>query len=402
MAVNEYLIYRSTTRGNRPAVGAQPFGTPYINFADMQFGVIDSTQTPQDLIGVPIFSAAQNYSTGQPVNYLGQVYVALSTVTAGAWVPAQWSLVASQSWFSSQGSASGGFINKIRNPKMSIWQRGTGVTSPIGGGFGADGWICGNLGAACNVSRVQGLNTLYSMQIAGAPGMTSLFYRTHMEASETCSLGGKAITFQAQFFNSTGGTITPVASLYHPNAVNNFPGGTTNDFTTTLQNCPNNTWTRIACTWILPILSAEMGLGIDLTIPAMTVNTQTIRLSEVDLRATPGLVAGLNSNPPSPEFRSDWIEYLSATHYYWALGSPALTDGYAYAGGSQITPDTYFFPCGFMFATPTVAYTVSSTSNVSSAQVIAASALSGYPLITGTAAGPMTAQFANVVFVAEL
>lgn len=90
---NSLQILRSNILGNRPAVGGQPYGMPYVNFADKQFGVVDSSQTPQDMVGVPYFSSAANYNAGQPVNYQGQMYVALSTVTAGAWNPVQWSAV---------------------------------------------------------------------------------------------------------------------------------------------------------------------------------------------------------------------------------------------------------------------------------------------------------------------
>jgi hypothetical protein len=89
-------VLRSAIFGNRPAVGAQQEGVPYVNFADKQFGVVDSSQTPRDLVGVPFFSTTANYNAGQPINYLGNLYVALVNVTAGAWNATQWSLVTSK------------------------------------------------------------------------------------------------------------------------------------------------------------------------------------------------------------------------------------------------------------------------------------------------------------------
>jgi hypothetical protein len=94
--VNKIQILRSNTYGNRPAVGAQPYGAPYVNFAGKQFGVVDSAGTPQDLVGVPYFSATANYNAGQPVNYQGQLYAALVNVIAGAWNASQWTPVATQ------------------------------------------------------------------------------------------------------------------------------------------------------------------------------------------------------------------------------------------------------------------------------------------------------------------
>jgi hypothetical protein len=57
-------VLRSAIFGNRPAVGAQQEGVPYVNFADKQFGVVDSSQTPRDLVGVPFFSTTANYNAG--------------------------------------------------------------------------------------------------------------------------------------------------------------------------------------------------------------------------------------------------------------------------------------------------------------------------------------------------
>jgi uncharacterized protein YciI len=88
--VNKIQILRSGTFGNRPAVGAQPYGVPYVNFGGLQLGVVDSTGTPRDLIGVTFFTTTANYTQGQPVNYQGQLYIANTSIPAGPWNPAQW------------------------------------------------------------------------------------------------------------------------------------------------------------------------------------------------------------------------------------------------------------------------------------------------------------------------
>ena len=90
---NIIQILRTTVFGNRPGAGAQPYGTPYVNFAENQFGVVASGLNPRDLIGVPFFSTGANYNVGQPVNNAGQLYIATASVTAGAFNPAQWSSV---------------------------------------------------------------------------------------------------------------------------------------------------------------------------------------------------------------------------------------------------------------------------------------------------------------------
>lgn len=84
-------LLRSSTFGARPANGSQPYGVPYVNFADRQIGVVDAGTIPVDFIGVPFFSASANYNIGQPVNYQGKIYRAIANVTAGAFNAGQWS-----------------------------------------------------------------------------------------------------------------------------------------------------------------------------------------------------------------------------------------------------------------------------------------------------------------------
>ena len=84
-------LLRTMVAGTRPA--GQVYGVPYVNFADKQFGVFDNAPAAQDLIGVPFFSAAASYAIGQPVNHLGNLYLAIAAVSPGAWTPAAWSPV---------------------------------------------------------------------------------------------------------------------------------------------------------------------------------------------------------------------------------------------------------------------------------------------------------------------
>ena len=88
-------ILRSIVSGNRPA--GRVYGEPYVNLADNQFGVFDSSNVARDLLGVPVFSASKSYVAGNPVNYQGNLYIALVAVTAGAWNSAQWGLVSGSS-----------------------------------------------------------------------------------------------------------------------------------------------------------------------------------------------------------------------------------------------------------------------------------------------------------------
>src|SRR6516164_7615238 len=120
MAVNIMKILRSLTPGNRPT---GVYGQQYVNFGDNQFGVINSSNVAQDLVGVPFFSTARTYSSGQAVSYLGQLYISNTAVTAGAFNPAQWSPVIAQK------DSSGG--NRFINSGFHYWQRGSGPTTVL-------------------------------------------------------------------------------------------------------------------------------------------------------------------------------------------------------------------------------------------------------------------------------
>ena len=86
-------ILRSGTVGNRPT--GKQYGEPYVNVADNQFGVMDSSNVARDLLGVPMFSASASYAIGNAVNNAGRIYIAKSAVSAGAFNSTQWSAVAS-------------------------------------------------------------------------------------------------------------------------------------------------------------------------------------------------------------------------------------------------------------------------------------------------------------------
>jgi hypothetical protein len=88
---NFIKILRSLTAGGRPS--GRQYGEPYVNFTDAQFGVINNSNLAQDLLGVPFFSSTATYSAGQPVNYSGSLYVALTSISPGAFNATQWTLV---------------------------------------------------------------------------------------------------------------------------------------------------------------------------------------------------------------------------------------------------------------------------------------------------------------------
>jgi hypothetical protein len=85
---------RSSTTGNVPAAGTRQPGELWTNFPDLQLGVIDATKTAQKLVAVRFFSTQANYATNDIVVQAGAIYIAKGAVTAGAFVPANWSKLA--------------------------------------------------------------------------------------------------------------------------------------------------------------------------------------------------------------------------------------------------------------------------------------------------------------------
>ena len=85
---------RSSTPGNMPAAGTRQPGEIWMTFPDKQFGIIDATKTAQPMIAVRFFSTQANYATNDIVVQAGAIYIAKGAVTAGAFVPANWSKLA--------------------------------------------------------------------------------------------------------------------------------------------------------------------------------------------------------------------------------------------------------------------------------------------------------------------
>jgi hypothetical protein len=130
---NRVQTLRSSVAGNRPATGSQQPGTLYVNFADLQLGMINAAQAPQDLIGVRYFNATSNYNVGDGCIYGGNMYIARVAITAGAFTPSQWVQVVTA------GSLAGD--NRIINGDMRIDQRNSGAsTTPATATYVIDRW----------------------------------------------------------------------------------------------------------------------------------------------------------------------------------------------------------------------------------------------------------------------
>jgi hypothetical protein len=88
MAINPIRILRSLVTGVKPP-SSKMDGEPYVNLADMQFGVMQGG-VPQDLLGVTIFSVSAAYPARVTVIYQGSLYQSLVAVSPGPWNNTHW------------------------------------------------------------------------------------------------------------------------------------------------------------------------------------------------------------------------------------------------------------------------------------------------------------------------
>ena len=87
---NRTQVLRSSVTGNAPASATRAPGELWINFPDLQLGLIDAARNSQKLIAVRYFSTTANYAIGDFVVQAGALYVANAAVTAGAFNATKW------------------------------------------------------------------------------------------------------------------------------------------------------------------------------------------------------------------------------------------------------------------------------------------------------------------------
>ena len=97
-------ILRSSVTGNVPAAGTRLPGELWVNFPDLQMGVIDAAKNAQKLVAVRFFSTTANYAANDVVVQAGAIYFANGAITAGAFTPGQWTKLASISDLTSFGA----------------------------------------------------------------------------------------------------------------------------------------------------------------------------------------------------------------------------------------------------------------------------------------------------------
>lgn len=250
-----------------------------------------------------------------------------------------------------QASAYGsGFVNKLRNAPLDIWQRGTPVTVTGGSsGYTADGWICAATGAVATVSQVSGrLLTANSMKVIGNTSMTDTTLRQRIEGAVANNLASQICTFQAWLFNSTGNPLVPTFTVRHAGSLDNWASPVVDVNAAVLASCTNGVWTQLAYSFTATSV-ASLGLEVSMSFGAALNNTSNyVQFCEADLRATPNVAA--NTIPNFfyvPELRPIAVEMELCQRYlpgFNTVNGTALGPvAYGYATGSLASGFSFDF-----------------------------------------------------------
>jgi hypothetical protein len=254
----------------------------------------------------------------------------------------------------------GGFRNKFRNPGVDVDQRGTNGSAAAvttAGAYVTDGHIVVPTGASVTAQQITrdsiSSRSANSLKITGATSVTGLQVKLRIESTTAAPLASQQVTVQCKVYNSTGGSITPKLSAGAPAGVDSFAAfngapasGDLN--AVNLQACANGATTTLAYTWAG---GAGLNTGLEATFDFgnnFTTNTKFIELSDFDIRVTPAVATGLNSNPPPTELRPISFEKLDALRFYqpvpgygvpmWVQSAATLFISYQYLAPMRAAP----------------------------------------------------------------
>ena len=286
----------------------------------------------------------------------------------------------------------GGMVNKFRNGTMDVWQRGTGsVTVTTAGAYVADGWIVLPTGASVTAAQAGGrLLTKGSLQVTGATSVADLIAKQRVESLIAAAFCSQTVTVQAQIYNNTGGSITPLLTVKHAGSQDNWTSPTTDVNAVSLQPCANGAWTQVSYTFVA---NANSFNGLEIAFDFgnnFGANTKSIQITECDIRVTPGVATGLNANPPPPELRPVATELALCHRYFIAWASTAANSLFASGFVDTATSALFglFYSSGMRTA-PSFSFSAANTFQVRPA---------GGSAITGSAisASLVTAQTAQI------
>ena len=218
-----------------------------------------------------------------------------------------------------------GYVNKFRNGTFDVWQRGTSaLPTSTSGVYTADGWIVKQTGAAATCAQIPGNGgALYGLSCAGVTSNTDTLFSQRIESYDAAAIAGQTVTIQVQYTQASGSNVTPKISTCYASARDNFATCTADLASTSL---PTNCATGIWCTEAYTLsVSANAINGYQVTIDCNTALTgaQACAISSADVRVSPGVSTGSNTNPPPPELRSVQTELAQCQRFYEVLLMPA-------------------------------------------------------------------------------
>jgi len=224
------------------------------------------------------------------------------------------------------GTTTGGFVNRFRNGTMDVWQRGTSGTATTTAGpttqTAADGWYVVPTGASVAWNQVAGRGpTIYSLKVTGASSVTDVLVKQRIESSVAAPLAGQTVTVQAEVYNSTGVSITPTLTVKHAGSADNWSSPVTDVSAVALQTAANSQWTQVAYTFSA---NAASNNGLEISFDFgnnFGTGSQSIQITELDIRATPGVATGINNAPPAPELRPIANELVFCERYFYQLSA---------------------------------------------------------------------------------
>lgn len=246
--------------------------------------------------------------------------------------------------------STGGYLNKIRNVAMSIANRGISGTITAGSpAYTIDGYIIGSVGANVTWGQQAAYNSFLGgvypnfLGVQGAAGCTDMFIKQRIESVDAAPLSNYVCTFQCSITNITGATLTPTLTVKTAASADNWssPGTVLN--AAVLQSVPNNTTRSVSYTF--PIGNSAF-FGAEVTLDfgnAMNGSLNTIYTAGWDLRATPGLTAGLNNSPPPVEFKSLAEEFFKCQRYLPSYAASAINDYFCFGESFSTSLSQIFF-----------------------------------------------------------
>jgi hypothetical protein len=231
-----------------------------------------------------------------------------------------------------------GSVNKFRNPKFDVAQRGTSGTAGEGVIYAPDGWYLGGVGeveitwTVENGTDFNGTMSAYLKYTGASPNTGTLLYQ-RIESMDAALLAGQTVTVQFYLQNNSGASVTPTVATLYAFGVDNWTEGNADLSTTNMQTIPNGSSGVCAYTFNVSAYAYE-GYEFQFNFGAVPSGSDTISVSGFDVRVTPGVATGLNSSPPTPEFLPIAIELPRNYRYLGGFGETTGIVGLAYATSS--------------------------------------------------------------------